>query len=376
MYQIIDFLKEIPNPCYVLEENKFIKNMETFRLLEKVSGAKVLCALKGFSSWYVFPEMKNFITGATASSLNEAKLIFDEMGCKAHCCFVVYDENEFNELQSISSHVTFNSLNQFKKFKHSLKPDVKYGIRINPEYSAVSYDKYNPCASGSRLGVIKDKMPNELPEGITGIHFHSLCESGASDLENILEVVESNFGHLLHQADWVNIGGGHLITKENYNTELLIELISNLRQNYNVDVFLEPGEAIGWNTGCLLSKVEDIVENNGETTAILNVSFAAHMPDCLEMPYKPSVINESKSGINYTLGGNTCMSGDFVKGFCFDVKLNVNDNVIFKDMLHYTFVKSSFFNGVKHPSLGLITKENKFKLLKSFGYSDYKYRLS
>ena len=376
MFKIIDFLKDIPNPCYVLEESKFIKNMKSFRLLEIASGGKVLCALKGFSMWSMFPEMKRYITGATASSLNEAKLIYEEMGTKAHCCFVVYSEKEFNEVQEISSHITFNSLSQFNKFKSEFKSDVKYGIRLNPEFSDVMFDKYNPCVPGSRLGVTKDKMLNELPEGITGLHFHALCESGASDLEKLLEIIESNFGHLLHQAEWINIGGGHLITQENYNTELLIELISQLRQNYKIDVFLEPGEAIGWEVGCLLSKVEDIVDNNEETTAILNVSFSAHMPDCLEMPYKPCVINETKIGFPHVLGGNTCMSGDFVKGFHFKEKLKVNDPVIFKDMIHYTFVKTSFFNGVNHPSIGLITKNNKFKLLKSFGYKDYKYRLS
>ena len=376
MYEIVDFLDEIPNPCYVLEESKFIKNMETFRFVENASGGKVLCALKGFSMWEVFPEMKKFITGGTASSLYEAKLINEEMGCKAHCCFVVYNKEEFDELQSISSHITFNSLTQLNKFKDSFKEGVKYGIRINPEFSDVSFDKYNPCVSGSRLGVVKNKLPEELPHGVTGIHFHALCESGAIDLEKVLEVVESDFGHLLHQAKWINIGGGHHITKEGYNIELLIELISHLRQNYNVEVFLEPGEAIGWEVGCLLSKVEDIVENNGETTAVLNASFSAHMPDCLEMPYKPNIINEDEAGYKYTLGGNTCMSGDFVKGFHFKEKLNVGSPIIFKDMIHYTFVKTSFFNGVQHPSIGLITKDGKFKKLKSFGYEDYKYRLS
>jgi carboxynorspermidine decarboxylase len=376
MFKIVDFLNEIPNPCYVLEEAKFIKNMETFSFIEKASGGKVLCALKGFSMWSVFPEMKKYITGGTASSLHEAKLIFEEMGTKAHCCFVVYNESEFNELQTISSHITFNSLGQFDKFKDSLKKDIKYGIRINPESSDVEFEKYNPCVLGSRLGVTKKKLPNELPNGITGLHFHALCESGASDLEKVLEVVESDFGHLLHQAEWVNIGGGHLITKKGYNTELLIELISHLKQNYKVEVFLEPGEAIGWEVGCLLSKIEDIVENNGEFTAILNVSFAAHMPDCLEMPYKPKVLNETETGVEYTLGGNTCMSGDFVKGFHFENELKQNDPIIFKDMIHYTFVKTSFFNGVKHPSIGMITKEGPFKLLKSFNYEDFKYRLS
>jgi len=376
MHEIFNHLDKIPNPCFVLEESVFIKNMEQFNFIEKASGGSVLCALKGFSMWSVFPDMKSYISGGTASSLNEAKLIHDEMGLKAHCCFVVYSASEFTELQTIASHITFNSLSQVEKFKGEFKDDIKYGIRINPAFSDVSFAKYNPCMPGSRLGITKEKLSDTLPAGITGIHFHALCESNSSDLENLLVVIESDFGHLLHQAEWVNIGGGHLITKKGYDTELLIELISHLRQNYKVEVFLEPGEAMGWNAGVLLTEVEDIVKNEDQTIALLNVSFAAHMPDCLEMPYKPLVLNEEESGVKYTLGGNTCMSGDFVEGFYFKDELKVNDPIIFENMVHYTFVKTTFFNGVKHPSLGVLTKDNQFKLLKSFTYEDFKYRLS
>lgn len=376
MHEIFNHLSEIPNPCYVLEERMFLKNMEQFSFIEKASGGQVLCALKGFSMWSMFPQMKKYIKGATASSLNEAKLIFDEFGEKAHCCLVVYNEQEFDELQSVSSHITFNSMHQLEKFKGKFKDDIKYAIRINPEYSDVAYAKYNPCMPGSRLGITKDKLPDTLPEGITGVHFHTLCESNSSDLEKVLEVVEANFGHLLHQAEWVNIGGGHLITKEGYDTELLIELIGQLKQNYNVEVFLEPGEAIGWDVGFLVSEVEDVIDNGPVPTAILNVSFSAHMPDVLEMPYKPEVLNEQESGVEYILGGNTCMSGDFVKNFHFKNELKVKDPIIFENMIHYTFVKTSFFNGVKHPSIGILTVDNQFKLLKSFTYEDFKYRLS
>jgi carboxynorspermidine decarboxylase len=376
MHEIFNHLDKIPNPCFVLEESVFIKNMELLNFIEKASGGNVLCALKGFSMWSVFPDMKKYISGGTASSLNEAKLVYDEMGEKAHCCFVVYNEHEFVELQNIASHITFNSLSQLEKFKGKLKENIKYGIRINPEFSNVPFAKYNPCMPGSRLGITKEKLTETLPDGITGIHFHTLCESNSSDLQNALEVIESNFGHLLHQAEWVNIGGGHLITKEGYDTELLIELISHLKENYKVQVFLEPGEAIGWDSGLLLSEVEDIIQNGNTTTALLNVSFAAHMPDCLEMPYKPLVLNEKESGVEYTFGGNTCMSGDFVKGFFFKDYLKVKDPIVFENMIHYTFVKTSFFNGVKHPGLGVLTKDNQFKLLKSFTYEDFKYRLS
>lgn len=369
-------LKLAPNPCYVLDESKLVKNMEVLRFLEKASGVNVLCALKGFAMWEVFPILNEYISGGTASSLHEAKLIHEKMNKKAHCCFVVYNSDEFQEVQSISSHVTFNSLSQFNKFKPQLNNDVQFALRLNPEFSNVEFDQYNPCMPGSRFGIASEQLPEFLPSEISGLHFHTLCESNSSDFEDVLAVIEEKFGHLLHQVSWVNFGGGHHITRDDYDIELMIELLSHFKQNYNVDVFIEPGEAIGLNTGVLKSKVEDVVMNREESIAILNVSFSAHMPDCLEMPYKPKVIGEVEQGVNYTLGGNTCMSGDFVKGFSFVKELQPGDDVVFEDMMHYTFVKTTTFNGVEHPSIGIVNERGDFRLVKSFNYDDYKNKLS
>ena len=376
MSELLKSIDQIPNPCFVIDEELFVKNMLTLKKVEDVSGCEILCALKGFSMWEMFSKMTNYISGGTASSLNEAKLINEKMGQKAHSCFVTYLEEEFSEVQEISSHLSFNSISQFNRFKKKLDGSIKYAFRINPQFSSVSFDKYNPCAEGSRFGVTEQDLPKTLPKQISGLHFHTLCESSAKDLEDLLKEIEAKFGHLLKQASWVNLGGGHHITKPGYDTELLCEIIKGFREKYNIDVYLEPGEAIGLNTGYLVSKIEDVVKNGYETTAILNVSFAAHMPDCLEMPYKPNIITELNEGVEITLGGNTCMSGDYVRGFKFNATPLIGDIIVFKDMMHYTFVKTSFFNGVKHPSLGLWNDQSGFKLLKEFSYLDFKYRLS
>lgn len=371
-------LKKAPNPSYVLDERKFIQNLKALDSIQKLSNVKILCALKGFSMWSTFPVMKKYLAGATASSLNEVKLCFEELGVKAHSCFVVYSEDEFEEVLEKSSHVTFNSLNQYDKFKNRIKdyPEIKFALRVNPKYSKVETAKYNPCMPGSRFGISMERMPDSLPEGITGIHFHALCESNADELEEVLNVVESEIGQLLHESTWVNMGGGHHITRQDYDKDLLVELLSNFKQNYQTKIFLEPGEAIGWQSGVLLSKVEDVVESDGFQTAILNVSFSAHMPDCLEMPYKPIVVGEKLEGNRYTLGGNSCMSGDFVQGFHFENELQVGDDIIFEDMIHYTFVKSTTFNGVPLPAIVVIKATGELCVQKEFSYADFKNRLS
>lgn len=377
MSGLLSEINSIPNPCFVLDESLFEHNMKVLKKVEQGSGASVLCALKGFAMWEVFPLAMDYISGGTASSLNEVKLINEKMNRKAHSCFVVYAEDEFKEVNKLSSHVTFNSISQFEKFQNVLSKDVKYGFRINPEFSNVSFNQYNPCRPGSRFGITEDILSKQLPKAITGLHFHTLCESSAEDFKAVLAKIEAKFGHLLQQAEWVNFGGGHHVTREGYSVDLLVTLLKRIRDKYNVEVYIEPGEAIGLNTGYLTAKVEDLVIANGVRTAILNVSFAAHMPDCLEMPYKPNVVSESKNGkYSYDLGGNTCMSGDFVSGFRFDKELEVGGGIVFKDMVHYTFVKTTFFNGVKHPSLGLWTKNQEFKLIRAFGYADFRKRLS
>jgi carboxynorspermidine decarboxylase len=376
MSGFLEEINSIPNPCFVLDEVLFEQNMEALSALEKESGVHVLCALKGFAMWSFFPKMMNYISGGTASSLHEVRLVNDEMGVKAHSCFVAYDQDEFQEVQQLSSHITFNSFNQFERFKNELTNGTKYAFRINPEFSNVDFKAYNPCLPGSRFGIVSSDLPKDLPKEITGLHFHSLCESSAEDFQAVLRQIELNFSDLLHQVKWVNFGGGHHITQKGYNLKLLSSLLISIAERYKVEIYIEPGEAIGLNAGFLTSKVEDVIENQGEKTAVLNVSFAAHMPDCLEMPYKPNVFGESLKGFDFTLGGNTCMSGDFVRGFRFENELKVGRCLVFKDMAHYTFVKTTFFNGVKHPSIGVWTKNNEFKLLKSFGYEDFKYRLS
>ena len=369
-------INSIPNPSFILDEELFIQNMETFAALQKQSGIHVLCALKGFSMWEVFPLMMDYLSGGTASSLNEARLIHDEMGKKAHSCFVVYNQEEFNEVQELSSHITFNSMSQFKRFRKEFKKDIQYALRINPEFSNVDFIQYNPCTPGSRFGITLDELPTIFPDEITGVHFHTLCESSAENFKEVLDVIESKFGYILHRVKWVNFGGGHHITKKDYDINLLSSLLNKIRDKYDLEVYIEPGEAIALNTGFLLAEVEDVVTNQNEKTAVLNVSFAAHMPDCLEMPYKPEVVGETKEGFEVTLGGNTCMSGDFVRGFHFEKELHVGQHIVFKDMAHYTFVKTTFFNGVQHPSLGIWTKNKEFRLLKDFSYEDFKYRLS
>lgn len=374
--------KNIPNPCYVLDEQKFISNMEKMKYVQDASGAKILCALKGFAMWSTFPIMKKYLAGCTASSLYESKLCYEEMGVDSHACAVIYQEDEINDYIKYNSHLTFNSISQWEGLKGKIvknKKKVKCALRINPEYSDVGVAIYNPCMLGSRLGITAEQMPKHLPKGITGLHFHALCESNSDSLERVMEAVEEKFGHLLHEAEWVNFGGGHHITRDDYDTELLIELIKNFKKNYNVEVFLEPGEAIGWKTGFLLARVEDLVEANNEKTVVMNVSFTCHMPDCLEMPYKPALRGESeakKPKYVYTFGGPTCLSGDFIKGFGFDKPVKKGDTLIFEDMMHYTFVKTTMFNGVNHPAIGILKKNGKFKLVRKFGYSDYKGRMS
>lgn len=375
----LDKLKDVPNPSYVMDEVALEENMKILHGVEVQAGINILCALKGFAMWSMFPIMKNYISGATSSSLNEARLCVEEFGKKAHCCFVVYLEEEFEEVLSLASHISFNSLSQYEKFKKyiPLNPQIKFALRINPEFSQVEVEKYNPCMPGSRFGIVLNDLPEQLPEGITGLHIHALCESSAEELTNLVESLDSKFGHLLHQVSWLNLGGGHHITKEGYDVDLLCNTLSSLKQNYQLkELFIEPGEAMGWKTGVLLSRVEDVVYSDGKKVLMLNVSFSAHMPDCLEMPYQPSIVQESESGEDTVIGGNTCMSGDFLEGFKLPATIGVGDTIVFEDMMHYTFVKTSTFNGVPLPVLATITKNGVIKVLREFGYEDFKNRLS
>jgi len=374
-------LNIIPTPCYVLEEKLLINNLKTLQKVADQSGAHILCALKGFAMWSTFPLVSKYLSGATASSLNEARLCFEEMGSKAHLCCPVYLENEFEEITDISSHITFNSFRQYEKFHLRAKEKgLDIAIRINPEFSEVGTEMYNPCVPGSRLGMTAEHFGDALPEYVTGLHFHALCEQNSDTLVKVLHSVEGKFGHLLHQIKWMNFGGGHHITRADYEIKLLISTIKTFKNKYDLEIFLEPGEAVGWQTGYLVATVEDIIDANGIMTAILDTSFSAHMPDCLEMPYQPLIWGAESEAVKgkhvYRMGGGTCLAGDFVGYYSFDHPLKPGDKLIFDDMIHYTMVKTTHFNGVKHPSIGIWTSEGQFKLVHRFGYEDYKNQLS
>ena len=372
----------LPSPCYVIDEERFRKNLSLIKSVSDESGAEIILAFKGFAMWGVFPILREYIAGAAASSADEARLCFDEIHSPAHTYSPVYKEDDFPEVLKYSSHVTFNSLVQFRKFAVQLVSapgKISAGLRINPEFSEISHGLYNPCSPGSRLGIVADELKDGLPEGIEGFHFHVLFESDSHALEKVLEVVEAKFGKFFPQLKWINMGGGHLMTRKDYDIAHLIKILKRFREKSGLHVILEPGSAFAWETGELVSTVEDVVENQGIKTAILDVSFTAHMPDCLEMPYKPRIVNATDplpGKPTYRLGGNSCLSGDFMGDWSFDTPLRPGDRVVFLDMIHYTMVKTTTFNGVHHPSIGMWTKDGKFKLIREFGYNDYRNRLS
>ncbi len=379
--QLLSVSGDIPSPCFILDEKKFLENLKILRTVADNSGATVLLALKGFALWHVFPHIRTYLDGIAASSLHEARLAFEEAGFKPHTYAPAYRENEVREILKLSSHITFNSYAQYLKYRDAaIQNNVQINLRINPEYSEVKTDLYNPCLPGSRLGITRENFPGSLPPDITGLHFHTLCEQGAITLKNTLAVIEKKFGDFLPQVSRINMGGGHLITARDYDRRLLTDLLRSFSDKYHVEVILEPGAAVAWDAGFLVSTVQDIVTSNGISTAILDVSFAAHMPDCLEMPYIPEVYGASgppeRGKPVYRLGGLTCLAGDFVGPYSFDKPLKSGDKIIFRDMMHYTMVKTNTFNGVNLPSIGLIRKNDHFDLIRSFGYEEYKGRLS
>jgi carboxynorspermidine decarboxylase len=374
---------KIPSPAFVLDEKLLRRNLELIYKVQKEAGIEIILAFKGFAMWSAFPLVREYLSGATASSLFEARLCFEEMKTLAHVYSPVYFESEFGELMSYSSHIVFNSVAQFQKyFEETKKADhhISCGIRVNPEFSDVGTDLYNPSAAGSRLGVGSAEFPDKLPEGIEGIHFHVLCESDSFSLEKVLENLETKFGKYLHQVKWVNMGGGHLMTREGYNHQHLIQLLKDFRKKYDVKVILEPGSAIAWDTGVLISTVKDIVEHRNIKTAILDVSFTAHMPDTLEMPYRPKILGATDPSKNskyiYRLGGVSCLAGDFMEAYDFGRELNAGDQVVFLDMIHYTMVKTTMFNGVNHPSIAIWKENNRLEIVRQFTYEDFKGRLS
>ena len=375
----VDF-SAVPSPCFLLDETLLRRNLAQIREVAQAAGVEIIVALKACAMWSIFPIIREYVPHATASSLAEARLVCEELGSKAHTYAPSYTDREIDRLLGCSSHITFNSLNQLRRFgAKAAARGVSCGLRINPGYSPVETDLYNPCAPGSRLGIPAEQLP-DLPEGVEGLHFHTLCESYPADLARTLEAVEQRFGHLLSRVKWINMGGGHLMTREGYDRNELVALLKAFRARHpRLRVILEPGSAFTWRTGWLVSTVEDIVENGGVRTAMLDVSFACHMPDCLEMPYKPAIVgaHDPREGARgWRMGGNSCLAGDFCGEWAFDREPRIGDRIVFEDMIHYTMVKTTLFNGVSHPAIAIRDTEGKVRIVREFGYEDFKNRMS
>lgn len=377
-------IHKVPSPCFVMEEELLRKNLSLIKSVKDRTGVNIILAFKAFAMWKSFPIIREYIPYSTASSVFEAQLAFEEMKSPAHTFSPAYTNENFPTFLKYSDHITFNSLTQFERFYPQVVADgnkVSCGIRINPEYSEVETDLYNPCAPGSRFGVTPEALGDKLPEGVEGLHFHTLCESSSFDLEKTLNVVITKFDKWLKQAKWLNMGGGHLMTRDDYDVEHLVELLLSLREKYpHLEIIMEPGSAFAWQTGVLVSSVIDIVENQGIKTAILDVSFACHMPDCLEMPYKPKIRGAYHDPVEgkptYRMGGNSCLSGDFMGDWSFDEPLAIGDKIVFEDMIHYTIVKTTMFNGISHPAIALWRQDNQLEIYREFDYTDYKNRMS
>jgi carboxynorspermidine decarboxylase len=377
----IDF-GAMPTPCYIVDERLLVKNLEILQSVQDRTGCSILLAQKGFSMFSAYPLIGRYLKGVTSSSLFEARLGFEEMRKEVHVYAPAYIDGEFDELLKYSDHIVFNSFAQWNKFKARVKAykakKIECGIRVNPEYSEIETPIYNPCYANSRLGVtLANFRPEEL-EGIDGLHFHTLCEQNSDTLERTVRVVDEKFGPYLRGMKWLNMGGGHHITRPDYDLEALIRSILYFKEKYGIQVYLEPGEAIALNTGYLVSTVLDTVDN-GMKIAILDASAACHMPDVLEMPYRPNILGAGKpeeKAYVYRLGGNTCLAGDIIGDYSFDRPLKPGDRLVFCDMAHYTMVKNNTFNGVNLPSIALFNEREGVKVIKSFGYEDFKTRLS
>ena len=392
---------QLKTPIYIIEENRLRHNLALIREVACRTDSEWILAFKAFALWKTFPIFREYINATTASSLSEARLAFEEFGAKAHTYSPAYKDDEFDEIVRCSSHLTFNSLSQYERF-HARAGECSIGLRVNPEYSEVGTLLYNPCAPGTRFGVTADKLPEQLPADIRGFHCHCHCESGSDVFERTLQHIEEKFSKWFPQLEWINFGGGHLVTRKDYDIELLVRLMDGFHKRYPwLKVVFEPGSAFAWQTGPLVASVVDIVEDKGIRTAILDVSFTCHMPDCLEMPYYPEVrgaehvepehIDAVHTGDSprviryaahtgdsprvYRLGGNSCLSGDFMGDWCFDHELQVGEEVIFEDMIHYTTVKTNTFNGITHPAIGMLKSDGSLQILRQFGYEDYRNRM-
>ena len=384
---------ELTTPYYLVQETLLRRNLSLIQSVAERSGVEIILAFKAFALWKVFPIFREYISHTTASSPYEARLALEEFGSPAHTYSPAYTEQDFPEMLRCSSHITFNSLSQYERFRQMVadyneahpEKNVSIGLRVNPEHSAIETELYDPCAPGSRFGVLNSCLPNELPADIDGFHCHCHCESSAEDLRDTLLYIEEKFGPWLDSLKWLNLGGGHLMTRADYNIELLISELKALRLRHpNLKVILEPGSAFAWQTGPLVASVVDIVTNKGIRTAILDVSFTCHMPDCLEMPYWPRVRGaETLEGYTpkvddanvYRLGGNSCLSGDYMGAWRFDHALQIGEKIILEDMIHYTTVKTNMFNGIHHPSIAIERANGAIEVLRQFRYEDYRDRM-
>lgn len=381
-HDTMDFdLSLIPTPCYIVDEGALERNLIVLDSVQKRTGCKILMALKGFAMFSLFPLIRQYLAGIAASSLSEARLGFEEFGREVHLFAPAYQESEFEELLSYSDHMVFNSFSQWNRFKLKVfdhPKDIVCGIRVNPEHSEVKIPIYDPCGPYSRLGVTRENFCEGDLDGITGLHFHNLCELNADSLGRTLAVFEGKFGEFLQNMQWVNFGGGHHITRSDYDVDELCNLIDGFRKRYAIEVYIEPGEAIALNTGILVASVLDIVHNQMDI-AILDTSAAAHMPDVLEMPYRPEILEAGGAGkypFTYRLGGLTCLAGDVIGDYSFHEPLRVGSKIVFLDMAHYTMVKNNTFNGVRLPSIAIRDREEKLRIVREFGYEDYRNRLS
>ena len=379
----LDFdISALPTPSYIVDERLVLKNLEILDSVQQRTGCRVLLALKGFSMHSIFPLVSKYLKGVTASSLFEARLGYEEMGKEVHIYAPAYLEEEFDEILRYCDHITFNSFDQWNRFKDKVESikskTISCGIRINPEYSEIETPIYDPCYQYSRLGVTLDNFRPEELEGLEGLHFHTMCEQNSDTLERTIRVVDQKFGEYIKRMRWLNFGGGHHITRPDYDIETLVRSIKYFQDKYGVDVYLEPGEAVALDTGYLVAKVLDIVDNEMKI-AILDTSAACHMPDVLEMPYRPNIIDGGKPGeysYTYRLGGLTCLAGDIIGDYSFRKPLKSGDRVVFCDMAHYTMVKNNMFNGVNLPSIALFNRKEGIKVIRQFGYEDFKNRLS
>jgi len=359
----------IPSPCYVMDEAKLKQNLQLMERVQAESGAAIILALKGFSMWSTFPLVRQYLKGCTASSVWEAELAADTFGAEVHAYSPAYKPADMKRLLELCNHLSFNSLAQWRRYREdAAAAGVSVGLRINPEQPEADTLLYDPSAPGSRLGVLASQLAGQDLAGIDGFHVHNLCECDSFALELTLAAVEQKFAKWLPQMKWLNLGGGHLMTRQGYDVDHLIAQLKRLRETYDIDIILEPGSAVAWQTGPLVAEVVDVIENDG-LIAILDVSATGHMPDVLEMPYRPAVTDAREPGVlpyTYKLGGNSCLAGDVIGLYSFAEPLQPGSRIIFEDMMHYTMVKTTFFNGVQHPHIGILLKHGRFDLIRSF----------